>query len=74
MSERLPLNVICCSCGKEVPAHNARRKIELWARIGKGGSLSGIKDQHAKNAYRCDTCVREGKFPDQSTEQEAMFQ
>ena len=73
MSERLPTTVMCCACGKTAPAMKARRRITLWARIGKGGSLSGIKDQVASDVYRCDECVAAGRHPDDQTRQEAML-
>lgn len=74
MSERLPARVVCSACDEIFPIGQTRREITLWARPGKGGSLSGIKDQHAHDRYRCDQCVRDGKFADdQPTAQEAML-
>lgn len=70
---RLPSTVVCCGCRKRVPTSNTRRLITLWARPGKGGSLSGIKDQSAKDVYRCDTCVRDGVFAPADDKQGAML-
>lgn len=63
MSERLPKDVICSACRQVFPAHKVRRRITLWARLGRGGSLSDVKDQHAEDLYRCDACIREGRQP-----------
>ena len=74
MSERLPTTVLCCACRRIVPATKARRLITLWARLGRGGSLSGIKDQTAHDKFRCDDCIREGREEQpRPNEQEAML-
>lgn len=73
MNERLPVTVICCACRNGFPIGRTRRLITLWARPGKGGSLSGIKDQHAEDRYRCDDCVREGRFEGSDIAQEAFL-
>lgn len=64
MSERLPTRVVCSACEEIVPATKARRYVDGWARIGKGGTLSGVKDLEAHDLYRCDDCIRDGKFAD----------
>lgn len=69
MSDRLPTRVCCSACGEVVPAERARRHVEGWARIGKGGTLSGVKDLKASDVYRCDDCIRVGRFsPDQPSQ------
>lgn len=73
MSERLPDRVVCSSCGEIFPIDQTRRKITLWARPRKGGSLSGIKDQQVHDVYRCNTCIREGRTAEDDPAQEALL-
>lgn len=69
----LPTYVVCCACRQRTHINSTRRLITLWARPGAGGSLSGIKDQHAEDTYRCDTCVREGRFKPEDERQETLI-
>lgn len=73
MSERLPSRVVCCACEEIVPITGVRRYITLWARPGGGGSLNGIKDQHAEDLYRCDDCVRLGRLANQPAQEATLL-
>lgn len=73
MSAPLPKTVVCSACGHPKPTMQTRRYITLWARPGGGGSLNGIKDQKAHDIFRCDDCVRDGKFAESTAEQEVLL-
>lgn len=54
---RLPTRVVCSQCGNEFPSHQVRRKVEAFARMGKGGTLSGIRRLQAHDIFLCDKCI-----------------